>query len=207
MAVRARHRAAAALNRGLAILLAVLCGCAGAPPPAWRLDAHAALQSFERHYLRGNSALAEKEFARARAEIAGSARLDLLARAELVRCAVRTASLEFDACPAFEARRADAAPADAAYADWLAKGGTRPVAANPEDPLSHLVTAGVQLRTGVIAPETIERAVEAASAQGWRRPLLAWLGVQLRRAEHAGERGAAERIRRRIEAVLTPAGG
>jgi hypothetical protein len=34
--------------------------------------------------------------------------------------------------------------------------------------------------------------------RSWQRPLLAWLGVQEKRAEAAGDREALERIRRRI---------
>ena len=47
----------------------------------------------------------------------------------------------------------------------------------------------------------IAAAVDIASAQGWRRPLLAWLGVQLARAEAAGDSETAARVRRRMELV------
>ncbi len=63
------------------------------------------------------------------------------------------------------------------------------------------MAAGVLFRRAAIAPEGIAVAVETASAQGWRRPLLAWLGVQHNRAEAAGDRQAAEAIRRRIQLV------
>jgi hypothetical protein len=53
-----------------------------------------------------------------------------------------------------------------------------------------------------IEPPDITAAIEAASAQGWRRPLLAWLGVEERRAQAAGDAEAAARIRRRIELIL-----
>ena len=43
-----------------------------------------------------------------------------------------------------------------------------------------------------------EVAVDAASAQGWRRPLLAWLGLQLGRAQTQGLSDQAERIRQRL---------
>jgi len=39
------------------------------------------------------------------------------------------------------------------------------------------------------------------SSQGWRRPLLAWLGVQLKRAEQAGDSETAARLKRRMELV------
>ena len=68
-----------------------------------------------------------------------------------------------------------------------------------DDPLSRLVGAGVLLRTGQISLAAMTQAVETSSAQGWRRPLLAWLGVQALRAEQAGDIEEARRLRRRME--------
>ena len=178
---------------------ALLAGCAGGPPPPdWQLNARGALEQFERHYLAGDTQLAEREFGYARAEIARTGRGDLLARAELVRCAARTASLEFDDCPGFQALRAEAGAEELAYAEYIAGRGAR---AATQGPLSRLVAAGVQLRTAKITPEGIANAVEIASLQGWRRPLLAWLSVQARRAEEAGDQESAAHIRRRIELI------
>ena len=70
-----------------------------------------------------------------------------------------------------------------------------------DDPLSQLVAAGVLLRTGRLDPAGIALAVDTASAQGWRRPLLAWLEVQARQAEAAGDRDTAAQARRRAELV------
>jgi hypothetical protein len=156
------------------------------------------MASFESHYLAGDTALAESEFRRARAELARSGRADLVARAELVRCAARTASLEFDDCPGFEALRAGARLEEIAYADYLGGRGAR---AASDEALSRLVAAAVQLKKGGINPAAIAAAVDIASAQGWRRPLLAWLGVQLRRAEAAGDSETAGRIRRRMDLI------
>jgi hypothetical protein len=176
-----------------------LAACASSPPPPdWQLSARDALNSFERHYLTGDTRLAEQEFARAKSEIARTGRGDLMARAELVRCAARAAGLEFDDCPGFDVLRAEASAEELGYAEYLA--GRRERAA-AEDPLSRLVAAGVQFRFGKITPAEIGAAVDTASGQGWRRPLLAWLGVQAKRAEEAGDREAVARIKRRIELV------
>lgn len=191
----------------LLLAAALAGGCSSAPPPPeWRANAHGALQSFERRFLAGDSRAAAAEFTRARAEIGATGRADLVARAELLRCALRVASLEFDDCPGFEAMRRDAALQDIAYAEYLAGRGPRPGAANAEDPLPRLVAAGVLMRGAKLAPDGIATAVDTASAQGWRRPLLAWLGVQLKRAEQAGDSEAAARLKRRIE-LASPAGG
>lgn len=180
--------------------LAALAGCGSAPtPPDWQLNAHGALATFERHYLSGETRLADQEFARAKAEIARTGRGDLLARAELVRCAAHVASLEFDDCPGFEAVRTDAGAEEVAYAEYLAGRRERAV---PEEPLSRLVAAGVKFKAGNITPQEVARAAEVASAQGWRRPLLAWLGVQLKRTQTAGDAEAAASIQRRIDRIL-----
>jgi hypothetical protein len=186
--------------RALAAALVLLAGCAGGPPPPdWQLGASSALRAFEQHYLKGETKLAEIEFARAKDEIRRTGRGELLARAELIRCAARTASLEFDDCPGFAALHDLAGEEERAYAEYLAGRAAR---AAGQDPLSQLVAAGVGLRTGRVTPAQIAAAVDLASAQGWRRPLLAWLGVQAKRAADTGEQAAAAAIQRRIELIL-----
>ncbi len=174
----------------------LLSGCAGGPPPAdWQLESYAAAKAFQASYLNGTSRVAENEFARLKSEFSATGRLDLAARAELLRCALRAASLEFDDCPGFEKLRPYAGPEETAYADYLAGRASR---AASEDALSRLVFLGVQFKAGKATPENINSAVEISSEQGWRRPLLAWLGVEEKRAEAAGDASALERIRRRI---------
>lgn len=199
-----------------------LAACAGSPvPPDWQANAQAALKNFSTAYYAGNTRLAAQEFARARSEIAATGRPDLLARAELVRCAARAASLEYDECPDYQALATDAGAEERAYAAFLAgrwqglEASLLPAQhrallagaadagalARIADPMSRLVAAGVLFRIGRLAPEGIAAAAETASANGWRRPLLAWLGVELARAQAAGDNDAAARIRRRIEIV------
>jgi hypothetical protein len=196
------------------IACAALSGCAGAPqPPAWEGDAKSSLDGFTDDFLRGDSAAADAEFARARRASASTGRFDVVAQAELVRCGVRAAALAYD-CAGFAALANDATPAQRAYAAYLdgrwlgldaallpeqhravvASGSLAGVA----DPLARLVAAGALLKTGRITPADIVTAVDTASSQGWRRPLLAWLGVQEQRARAAGDTAAVERIRRRI---------
>jgi hypothetical protein len=200
-----------------AILLGVLlAGCASKPvPPSWQPNAREALDAGTDAYLQGASAAANAEFTRARRETASTGRFEVVAQAELVRCAAQVASLEFDGCPGFAKLEQDATPAQRAYAAYLdgrwqgLDAGLlpeqhRPVVASGQvaavqDPLSRLVAAGAAFKAQRIGPDAIEQAVTTASEQGWRRPLLAWLGVQARRAEAAGDAAALERIRRRME--------
>ena len=206
------------------VLLAVfLAGCATGPlPPEWQSNAHGALKSFSAAYLSGKTQAAERDFARARSEITSTGRADLVARAELVRCATRVASLEFDDCAGFQPLARDAGAAERAYAEYLAgrwqnldpallpahhrallaaAGANANRLGGIDDPLARLVAAGALLQNGRLTPADIATATETASAQGWRRPLLAWLEVQARRAREGGDGEAAARIQRRIELV------
>jgi hypothetical protein len=211
------------MRLALAACALAVASCASGPPaPEWEATAHGALRSFQSAWLAGRTQAAEQEFARARSALAATGRAELVARAELVRCAARVASLDFDDCPGFQALAVDAAPAERAYAAYLAgKAQAGDVALLPEhhrgvsadnlgaivDPFSRLVAAGVLFRQSAITPPGITAAVDTASAQGWRRPLLAWLGVQAKRAEDAGDRAALEAIQRRIRLVAGEAAG
>jgi hypothetical protein len=195
--------------------LLLMAGCASKPaPPSWQPNAKDALEGFTDDYLRGNTAAANAEFVRARRETTSTGRADLVAQVELVRCATLAASLEFEDCPGFASLAADASPTQRAYAAYLAgRWEGLDVAALPEqhravvssgslsgvaEPLSKLVAAGALFKAGRITPGDIEAATETASGQGWRRPLLMWLGVQAQRAEATGNTAAAEQIKRRI---------
>ncbi|MDB5933824.1 MAG: hypothetical protein JWQ01_1168 [Massilia sp.] len=206
------------MNKTIPVCLAalLLAGCASKPvEPSWRANAAGSLDSFRDAYLKGDSGIAANDFARARGEMASTGRADMVAHAELVRCAVYTASLVVGECTGFAALAQDATSAERAYAAYLTgqwqgldaallpeqhqaiargTGGLAGVA----DPLSRLVAAGAMLQAGRIAPPDIATAIDTASSQGWRRPLLMWLGVSEQRARAAGDLGAVERIQRRI---------
>jgi hypothetical protein len=206
---------------------ALLGACAGgAPPPDWQANARQAADSAVAAYLTGDSRAAAQDFERLRSEVSRTGRPDLLARAELIRCAAQVASLEFGPCAGFEAMRGDAAAAELVYADHLAarplsrdgiarlpqaqQGAAALVAGGDpaqagllaiDDPLSRLIAVAVLFQSGKAGPAAISLALDTASAQGWRRPLLAWLGVSALRAERAGDEQEAKRLRRRIELV------
>jgi hypothetical protein len=201
------------IQRCVAALAIILSGCASKPqPPAWQPDAKSSLDGYTAAWLEGDTQAADAEFARARRATASTGRFDLVAQAELVRCAARVAALVWE-CPGFTALANDATPAQRAYAAYL-DGRWQGLDASllPEqhravmasgkldgvpDPLSRLVAAGALMKAGRITPAEIATAIDTASTQGWRRPLLAWLGVQEQRAQAAGDGAAVAQIRRR----------
>lgn len=202
-----------------ALALLSLAACSSGPKaPDWQMEAKNSMERAVAAYLEGNSRVEAMEFGRVRSELSSTGRTDLMARAELLRCASRVASLVLESCAGFESLRPDAPAAERAYADYL-EGRLQPqdiallpaaqraaAAAGADvgavkgiaDPLSQLVAAGVIFRAGRASPALLQQAVDTASSQGWRRPLLAWLGVQLQVAEKGGDAEAAARLRRRI---------
>ena len=206
---------------------AALVACAGGPPPPdWQANAKTAIDQAVAAYLVGDTRAEAAAFERAREQISRTGRPDWLARAELMRCAAHVASLAFEPCAGFEALRGDAAAAERAYADHLAarrlarediehlppaqRGVAQAIAGGDaagidlhdiDEPLSRLIAAAVLFQAGKASPAAITLAADTASAQGWRRPVLAWLEVLALRAEKAGAAGEAQRLRRRMDLV------
>ncbi len=212
-------------RRAAGSLVLLLAACSSAPPVEWQSNAKSALDRAVAAYLAGDTRVANVEFGLARRELARTGRADQVALAELTRCAVQVASLDFEPCEGFEKLRPEATAAQRAYADYLANrlqpadaallrdqhrafvaGGISGDAAASalraiDDPLARLVATGVLFQGGRANPAAIALAVETSSAEGWRRPLLAWLAVQLALAEKAGDKSGAEQLRRRIALV------
>ncbi len=199
-----------------AAVLAV--GCGNKPrQPDWLVNADSAQERYQRAYLSGLDRVADAEFVRFRDDVASTAQPALVARAELTRCAMQVASLQFDDCAGFERLRGDAPAEERAYADFLAgrlppeqaaqlpatyrnaqAQGSGTAVQAIEDPASRLIAAGALFRAGRADPQLLQVAADTASEQGWRRAVIAWLGAQAVRAEQAGAVEEAQRLRRRI---------
>jgi hypothetical protein len=217
------------IGSALLVLVLVLSACASAPPPPdWQAGAASALDGAVSAYLNGDSRQQALQTDLARREITRTGRPALMARAELMLCAAATASLVFEPCTRFDVLRADADPAELAYAQHLAAqplprdgierlpeaqriAATAIAARQPpraetigaiDDPLSRLIAVAALFQAGQASPELIALATETASAHGWRRPLLAWLKVQQARAQQAGDLEEVRRLARRVELVL-----
>lgn len=202
-----------------------LAGCSSVPPVAdWQVNTHAALQRYNAAYLNGDSRVAEQEFLRARDESSRTGRADVVAQVELSRCATQVASLDFDACPGFAVLATDATAAQRSYAayldgqwqdldiqllpqpqrDMLARLSLDARLTGIAEPLSRLVAAGALFKSGQLRAADVAVAVDTASAAGWRRPLLAWLGVQAKLAHQVSDGATAARIQRRMDLVAQP---
>jgi hypothetical protein len=75
------------------------------------------------------------------------------------------------------------------------------VLAKIEDPLSRLVGASALFKSGGATVSVVALAVDTASDQGWRRPLIAWLNVQADQAKAAGDAATEARVRRRLSLI------
>lgn len=205
----------------------VLAACSSGPrAPDWKLDARGSAERFTTDYLSASRS-ADMQWQRTRQALASTAQPERVARAELLRCALQAVSLDWQPrCEDFEALRDAATPADAAYADYLQgfwseasrrllppeqrRVTEQGVSALPglEDPLTRLLGAAVLLRSGTVPPSEQEAllalAVNTASEQGWRRPLLAWLGLQRDRLQAQGRNAEAARVTQRLQLLEAP---
>ncbi len=204
----------------LAVFALLLAGCGNAPRvPDWQINAHDAAGRAVQAWLSGDDRVAQSEWQRAFDQAARTGRPEVVARLALLQCAAEVASLRWEGCTRFEALRVDADAQERAYADYLAgrrvdgaqavllpeaqRAAARDVGAIAaiEDPLSRLVAAGAALRAGRADAKTSVIAIDTASGQGWRRPLLAWLLLRQHQARAAGDETQAQALQRRIDIV------
>lgn len=206
-----------------------LAACGNQPPaPDWALKAESAAERATQAYLRGDQRVQALEWDKARSEVERTASPQRLARLALMRCAVEQASLDWKGCADFTAVAVDAEPGEQAYARYLqalplsgdeiarlppaqqpvaralqAAAAHEGVAAleSMESPLSRLVAAGVVLRARGPSEALLAEAVQTASSQGWRRPLLAWLLLSVEQARQAGKVDLAEALQRRVRVL------
>lgn len=211
----------------VAVLCWALAACGNKPPaPDWALNAESATDRAVQAYLRADQRVQAVEWGKARSEVERTASPQLLARVVLVRCAAQQASLDWDDCVDFAPLAVDALPPEQAYARYLQglplsaqeviqlPEAQQPVAralqahADPlqavqavQAPLSRLLAAAVVLRARGPSDALLAEAVETASAQGWRRPLLAWLLLSVKQAQQAGDAERVKALERRLRVL------
>ncbi|ARU31604.1 hypothetical protein CAP31_07850 [Sulfuriferula sp. AH1] len=205
------------------ILLSTLAACSGGPTvPDWKIDTQTGIARYTQYYLEGRSKLAEASFAKSRAATAATGDIAAVAHLELVKCGVQTAAVDPSPCQAYTALAANATSAqDAAYyrfisGDWqglnsadlpaqyapLVNKSTaddiNPLLQHINDPLSRLVASGVAVKRNQFNLKTLQIAADTAAAQGWRRPLLAYLLLE---EKNTTESAQLQQIRTRIEII------
>ena len=195
----------------LAILLIMAaCGSNKPPVPGWKTDSVDFIERYKEHALLGENTLAERYFQQALRATGGAGRVGETGRLWLVHCATRRASLLEDDCSEYaDLAKIETSAEDRAYYQFVtlnwsgldaAKLPPQYVAlvkadasrlnaqiAAIEDPLSRLLAASLVTLRRQADHETLVLAMETASGQGWRQPLLTYLKLL---EKSAAERGA-----------------
>lgn len=207
----------------LSLLLAA-CG-SGPKTPDWKLDSISLIERYKKAELKGQNKLAESYFEQALAASGSAARIEETARLHLTRCATRQASLTLEPCNGYlEFTKLGATVEDEAYhrfisgqLDKLDTGKLpsqyRDFASNRDpsrnigilekisDPLSRLVAISIAIVRKQADAATLKLAVDTASEQGWRKPLLVYLKLQETQADLKGDQAELEKLRARIKLV------
>jgi hypothetical protein len=193
------------MKKPLFLLMTVLmiCACGSATPaPVWQDNAYRHLEDYKINFLAGKEDATEPHFIKARREITAGNDLSLLTTAYLTNYALHTASLErFDAAEFAKLQRLEPNAANMSYCHFLkgnfnaanvqelptryagimkAAAGRDAVLAAREiaaidDPLSRLIACGVWVKYMPYDESILQIAINTASANGWRRPLWAYL--------------------------------
>jgi len=207
-------------------LALIVCACASVTIPEWKDKAYRHLEDYKKSYLADKEDATEPHFIKARKEIAAGNDLGLLSVAYLTKYALHTASLEsFETREFAILYRLEPNIADMAYCHFL-KGnfsavdlkvmpsrytGVMKAAAGKDvalasrelaaidDPLSRLVACGVWVKYLPYDENILKICINTASANGWRRPLWAYLTkLQLYYFDH-GEASKAAAIKERLD--------
>ena len=224
------------MKRGIiwaGLLLLSACGSAGPPVPDWKTDAVDFIERYKKHALLGEHAVAERFFQRALHATGGAGQISETARLWLVRCATRRANLLDDDCSEYaELAKLETSAEDRAYYQFvtlkwseldaakLLPQYVRLVQSDParlntqvaaiEDPLSRLLAASLVTQRGQADHATLVVAMETASSQGWRQPLLTYLKLLEKSAASRGasseQQAYAVRIRLIEEALRSTSG-
>jgi hypothetical protein len=209
------------------IFLALLvCACSSAPIPEWKDNAYRHLEDYKKYYLADKEDATEPHFVKARKEIAAGNDLGLLSVAYLTKYALHAASLEsFETREFAKLYRLEPNVTNMAYCHFL-KGnfsavdlkalpvqytGTMKATAGKnialaakeiaaiDDPLSRLVACGVWVKYLPYDENIIQIGINTASANGWRRPLWAYLTKLQQYYFERGEASKASAINERLD--------
>jgi hypothetical protein len=221
------------IRLGAGVAVAALLGCAQAPVAQWQGASVQASHRGVQAYLVGMGQVADIEFEHARRAVGSTANLEAVAHIELLQCAARIASLEPLVCtPSVDA--AYMSQAQLVYLNYLnamlpveAKAALLPAAqrkvvlalrngvsmeavvrdmqTSNDQPLSTLLACAIANQHQAAPLAVVGQAVDIASAQGWRKPLLAWLSVQRNLALEQGNTSLSAEAQQRIDLLVLTA--
>ncbi len=211
----------------LIIFALFICACWSAKPiPVWKDKAYMHLDDYKTSFLAGKEESTEPHFIKARREIAASNDLGLLTIAYLTKYALHTASLEnFDTSDFAKLYKLEPNPSDMAYCHLL-KGNFTAVdmkvlpyryagvlkaalardltmAAREitaiDDPLSRLIACGVCVKYLPSDETILQTGISTASANGWRRPLWAYLNKLQEHYLETGDQNKSTAVKARLD--------
>jgi hypothetical protein len=205
----------------------LICACGSLMPvPDWKDKAGRYLEEYTTAFLTGRELSTDPHFVKATREIAAGNDMRLLAIAYLTKYALHTASLErFDDSEFLKIERlepdavdmaycrflqgnfadVDAAALPSRYAGVLKAAARRDVALAAHeisamgDPLSRLVAAGVWVNHMPFDETILQTAIDTAAANGWRRPLWAYLEKLHAFYLEGGDQSKARAVKNRLE--------
>lgn len=211
----------------LIIFALFICACWSAKPiPVWKDKAYMHLDDYKTSFLAGREESTEPHFIKARREIAASNDLGLLTIAYLTKYALHTASLEnFDSSEFAKLYKLEPNPSDMAYCHLL-KGNFAAVDVKAlpdryagvlkaalardltmaareitaiDDPLSRLIACGVCVKYLPSDETILQTGISTASANGWRRPLWAYLNKLQEHYLETGDQNKSTAVKARLD--------
>jgi hypothetical protein len=207
----------------------LLFGCGSSKPvPDWTDASFNQLDNYKKSYLSGKERIAEVYFNKAVDEIKSSGDLDILARAYLTKYAVQVAVLEafddreylrIDAVEpvlhnknfysllkgAFD--NVDEKLLPQQYEGFLRafKSGKKEDVAREiskmDNPLSKLIAVGLLVKKNKVEEIDLKLAIDIASQNGWKKPLLAYLGKLQSFYKTNNEPDKAAHVEERIQLI------
>jgi len=212
----------------LLILFLGLSGCGPKTVPDWQNDSFKHMERFKKYFLTGDERRSELYFAKAVEEIKKSGNLDILAKAYLTKCAVSVAALEEINCDEFNVIEGIEGNRENNNFYTFLKGNFDNVAGELlperyqkffksiktdtledlngeitkiEDPLPRLIAVGLSVKHGRYNESTLKIALDVASAQGWKKVLLAYLEEIKSFYKKTREAAKADKVQQKINLI------
>jgi hypothetical protein len=206
-----------------------LGGCASKAVPPWQTASFNHMETFKQYYLAGDEKKAARYFSKAITEIKKSGRLDILAKGYLTKYAVQAATLEAISGTEFleinnvrpdrinmnfynfltgnfDTIDNDILPQR--YKHFMLTFQDETIddlnhdVAQIKDPLSRLIAVGLTIKHNRYNETTLKIALLAASVEGWKKALVAYLKQIQSLYEKNGHTEKAEQIQKQLNILI-----